>query len=588
VRVYFIFFITLVPLLVNGAVVKELHFKTHGKFEDAKLCDSLGVKTRAWYQFWKDKTPKINAKLIPSFEDSLEHFYKSEGFYHVNIQKDETNSSVTFKVDEGKNVIISSIKITGDDELKKFITYKVGDRFRALEFTQNKKDIKNKLLNKGYCNYQLKSKARVDIEKDIVNIIYDLHKNPPCEFGKITISTPKNINKKIILSRLLFKEGDRYSLEKINRTYHMISGLEAFDGVELNFDQQNDKINTGISLIERSKKTRIEMGLGYETDIGPRGVLHYERRNFAGNAKKISLDFKYSNKEKFIKNSLYWPAFIKVPFKGYHYLDLKNEFGYSKIEFDNFDEKKLSNSLHLIKDYDWYSVDFGIGYERINIKKPMDTCSVSSQDFNPNSPLENLNKNYNLLFPFAKLHIDLRDSKINPKNGFYFSQFLETGVDILSNSSTYLKALTEARAIKTIGLFTYAIKGRVGVIKEYANHLPESKLFFAGGAFSNRGYSYNTIGASNSKCKNSGGKTLVDTSIEINHPVYKKFDAALFFDSTLISKNPLEFSLDFRHSIGTGIRYNSAIGPVKLDVGMDIERHSQYAISFQIGQSFWS
>ncbi len=568
-----IILITLLPLYLHAATLKKLDFKTDGAFDPSELYTALGIQTPTWYEFWKEKRPKINIKIIPSLNESLEYFYKSEGFYHASVKKVETNSSVTFKIDEGKSIHISSIEIESDTAIDNLISYQKGDRFRTLEFTEIKKEIKKSLLENGYCNYILDAKARIDIEKDSVEIIYKLSKNKPCKFGKIEISTPKNIKEKIVRSRLLFKEGERYSLEKVNRTYSMISGLEAFDGIQLDFHKESDTIDTGVSLREKEKKTRIEFGIGYETNIGPRGILRYEKRNFIGDAKKISFDFKYSDKEKFATNSIYWPAFLKVPIKGYYYLDLKNDFTYSEIEFDNFRERKYSDILHLLKDYDWYSIDFGLGYEKINIKKIGDICGVSDGDFN-------------LLFPFAKINIDLRDSRINPKNGLYLSQYLEAGLTILKDSSTYTKAITEARVIQTLGRFTFAAKGKIGLIEEYENYLPESKLFFAGGAFSNRGYSYNSLGAVDASCENVGGKTMIDTTFEMSHPLYKKIDGALFFDSTLLSSQSHRFSIDFVHSIGAGLRYISPIGPVKLDMGMDVENNSQYAIHFQIGQSF--
>ncbi len=572
-RKFAIVLIALIPLYLHSVTLKKLHFKTDGEFKSSDLYKALGIQTPTWYQFWKEKTPKINTKIISSLNESLEYFYKSEGFYHASVKKVETNSSITFDIDEGKSIHISSIKIQSDENINDLISYSKGDRFRTLEFTKIKKEIKTKLLENGYCNYVLDAKARIDIEKNNVDIIYKLNKNEPCKFGKININAPKNIKEKIVRSRLLFKQDDRYSLEKINRTYSMISGLESFDGIQLNIDKEDDTVNTAIELKEKKKKTRIEVGIGYETDIGPRGILRYEKRNFKGDAKKVTFDFKYSAKEKFATNSIYWPAFLKVPISGYYYLDLKNDFTYSEIEFDNFIEKKFSNYIHLLKDYDWYSVDFGMGYERINIKKTGDTCGVSDGDFN-------------LLFPFAKINIDLRDSKINPRNGIYLSQYVEAGLTILKDSSTYTKLITEARIIKSLNLFTFAAKGKIGLIKEYENYLPESKLFFAGGAFSNRGYGYNSLGAFDTTCKNVGGKTIIDTTLEMSHPLYKKIDGALFFDSTLLSAQSHRFSIDFVHSIGAGIRYNSPIGPVKLDMGVDIDDSKQYAIHFQIGQSF--
>ncbi|MCH9813110.1 MAG: BamA/TamA family outer membrane protein [Epsilonproteobacteria bacterium] len=572
-RFTLIVLITLLPLSLWAADVKKLQFETKGKIKTSKLYDALGVQTPSWYQFWKDKTPKVPNQIITSLYESLGYFYRSEGYYHANIEKVETNSSITFHIIEGKPVRINTITIKSDEDIKPFISYKKGDRFQALEFSQIKKSIKEALLKRGYCNYNLDTKALVDIEKNSVDITYILQKNPPCRFGDITINSPKNIDSKIVKSRLTFQTGEKYSSEKINRSYSTISGLEAFDGIQLDMDKESDIVHVGINLKEKQKKSRIEAGVGYETNIGPRALFHWEKRNFAGDAKKVAFDLKYSAKEKLISNTVYWPAFFRVPKFDHYYLDLKNELAYSEIEFENFDELKYSNYLHLLKDYDWFSVDFGLGLELITIKKLKDVCNVSDGDFN-------------LLFPFAKISLDLRDSKINPKNGLYLSQYLESGLTLLEDSSTYFTSITEARAIKTLNQFTLAARARVGLINVYSNALPESKLFFAGGAFSNRGYGYNSLGAFDADCDEVGAKTMIDTTLEVNHPLYQNFDGALFFDSTLLSTKSNRFSIDFVHSIGTGIRYISPIGPIKLDLGVDIDNTSQYALHFQIGQSF--
>lgn len=570
----YIWLLSLILLpLFSATNHKKLIFKSDGAFSKSELYDAMGIETPAWYQFWKEKTPSINPKLIPTITESLGYFYRSEGFYHSTVKKEETNSSVTFIINEGTPVIINEIAIESDEPIQKLITLDKGERFRAVEFSEVKKEIKTALLNKGYCNYILDAKARVDIEKDTVNLYYVLQKNPPCYFGKIEINTPPNIHKKIVKSRLTYKSGSKYSLEKVNRSYSTISGLEAFDGIQINQDKENNIVHTGIGLREKVKKTRFEVGVGYETDIGPRGIFRWEKRNFAGDARKVAFDFKYSATEKFATNTVYWPAFLQVPTLKEYYLDLKNEFTYSKIEYENFLERKYANYLHLLKDYDWFSVDIGLGLEKISIDKLQDVCNVSDGDFN-------------LFFPFGKIAIDLRDSKINPRNGIYLSQYLETGVGMLENSSTYSKGITEARAIKTIGDFTLAAKGKLGLIRVFENELPESKLFFAGGAFSNRGYGYNSLGAFDASCNEVGGETLIDTTLEMSHPLYKKIEGALFWDSTLLSQSSHRFSIDFVHSIGTGIRYISPIGPVKFDIGMDVDNNSQYAMHFQIGQSF--
>ncbi len=553
--------------------MKYLKFKTDGVFDNNRLYDEMDIERASWYQFWRDKTPKINIKIINPLEDSLINFYKSQGFYHVKIDAKETNETISFNIHANDPIIIDSIESNLEPEYKKLIKLKRGEKFKASNFIDSKKHIKQKLLEDGFCNFKLKAKARIDIEKNISFISFFLKKNRKCKIGNITIHAPKNIHKKVITSRLNFKKGDDYSSKKVKDSYSTLSGLGAFDRVQIETNKDKENIDIDINLLKKVKRIRQEVGIGYETDLGIKSVFGWEQRNYKGDAKKISFDLKYSKKEKFIKNSFFWPAISALPYYPNHYIDLNNEFRYSEVDLNLFSEKKYANYLHFMKDYFLYSIDLGIGLEHINITKRGNICNV-------------INGKFFLFFPFIKFIIDTRDSKLNPKNGLYLSNSFEMGIKSFPNSSTYSKIITEARVIQTLGEFTIAAKGKLGLIQEFENKLPESKLFLGGGAFSNRAYGYKKIGAYDAKCDEVGGRTMIATTIEASHPIYKKLEGAIFYDTTLISKDSFYFNTDFRHSIGLGLRYITPIGPVKIDFGLDIENYSQNAIHFQIGQSF--
>ncbi len=558
---------------LDATTLKNLTCKTDGTFSQAQLYEALSLKQPAWYEFWKNKHPKINDKLIPSLQESLQNYYKAEGFYHVRVQKEEDNRSVTFLVKKGEPIMIKEIVSDLPEPYNTLISYHEGERFKATTFVEIKKEIKKKLLEEGFCNSIFEAKARIDIEKNIAFIHYHLQQNPICHFGSITIKHPKNISKRVVQSRLNFKEGSEYSSKRINESYSSLSGLEVFNGIQIAQKQETDIVNIKIDLKPKIKRIRQEIGIGYETNLGPKGIFRWEERNFHGEAKKVAFDVKYSKKEKYLKNSYFIPAFLNLPFKKGYYLDLKNEFLYSEYEFQNFNEKKYADYLHLQKDYYRFSIDMGLGLEKIEIEKTGDVCNVSEG-------------NFLLLFPFFKATLDTRDSKINPKEGFYLSGYIESGLKYLASSTSYSKFIAEARVIRTLSNYTLAIKGKIGLISEFEKSLPESKLFFAGGAYSNRAYGFRRLGASDSMCDEAGAKTLIDTTIEMSHPLYKKFDGALFYDATMISEKSFEFNIDFIHAVGLGIRYHTPIGPIKLDIGMNVEKHDQYALHFQIGQSF--
>ncbi len=568
-----ILLLLLLPLmLLAKAPFRYVDIEGNHILSASYIYENLGLSIPPWYQFWKEHKAKVNPKIIPSLQESLENFYRSEGFYHARISKEEENRTVTFHIKEGPYVKVRHIDIQSDFPIKNLITFREGERFRASKFVDIKKRIRECMLNEGYCNYQLDAKAYVDIKKNIVDLQYRLHTNAPCFFGLINIHPPKGISRRVVRSRLLFRSGDPYSLEKINKSYSTLSGLEAFDGIQLETHKKDNRIHSDITLVAKQKPTRREIGLGYETNYGAKAFLHWNRKNFKGDARKLSFDLKYSQRERVIQNSFFWPAIVKFPGFDY-YLDLKNEIGYSKITYENFKEEKFSDKLHLLADHDWFSIDAGAGLEYIKIKKLKDVCNISEGDFF-------------LFYPYASLIFDLRDSKIDPHRGFYISQYLEGGLKYLLSRISYAKSLSEARAIYTYRRFTFAAKSKLGLLREFDNRLPESKLFYAGGAYSNRAYSYNQLGAFDASCGNVGGRTMIDNTLEMSHPIYGKIDGALFWDATMISTKTLNFNLDFKNSVGGGLRYNTPIGPIKFDVGFALEDRSQYAIHLQIGQSY--
>lgn len=569
----FTIFILILPLFAYAQQLKYLEFKGHKYFKDQQIIKALGLKTPSWYQFYKDPRPKIDPKYSNALLQTLQNFYKSEGFYHASIEKNEDNRTISFQIDAKKPVIIKSIEANLSKEYKSLITMKKGERFKATTFVQIKQNIKKQLQKDGYCNALLDTKAYIDLDKNSADLKYKLQKNDICKFGKINLDIPKNINKKVILSRLNFKEGSDYSSRKIADAYSSISGLEAFNSIQIKPSQNTHTINLDIKLSPKNKRIREEIGVGYETNLGPKALFRWSQRNFQGDARKIEFNIKYSKKEKYLSNTLFWPAFMVLPFSNGYYLDLKNEFSFSKYIYNKFDEKKISNILHLQKDYYLFSIDGGLGFEKIYINKKGEVCNISDGHFF-------------LLYPFIGLIIDTRDSKINPKNGIYLSSYIESGIKYLASDTTYTKFISEARVIKSWNALTMALKGKLGLINEFQKSLPESKLFFAGGAFSNRAYGYNRLGATDSKCEDMGGKTIIETSVEADYWFWEKFGVGLFYDSTMLNLKTFNFDTDFKSSIGTGIRYLTPIGPIKFDIGFDIKDHSQYALHFQVGQSF--
>ena len=557
--------VTLVPIFFEGNKI----------ISTSDLEEVIGAKKPPFYAFWKERVAKIPAKMYDKLNVTFTLFYKNEGFYDANISSRKENRGIVVTIQENRPIMIDDIIVNSDLDLSEDITLNIGERFRAKDFTETKKNIHKRLLIEGYCSPELSTKAYLDIEKYEAYIKVDLKKKKLCHFGKVTVKTKsKTMDNDIILSRLRFEEGDVFNIEKIKESYESLYGLEAFDQLNLDYSKKlYNKKPVNITYREVSKKIHTRMGLGYATDLKFQGRFYWEYRNYHGNGKKLVFDTLLSKDQKRVENRFFIPYVYSI--KNYH-LDFLNSVGYSEErDIHNFDERVLFEKLYFIHaGSQWYN-SVGLGIEQREI-------------FNANQVL---NDHFFLIYPFVRLIYDKRDSKINPKNGFYFAHDMEYGIQYSSDSTSYLKYKDEARLIYTPRWdTTLSAVGRIGAISLYKNRIPESKKFFAGGAFTNRGYGYDRLGIieSQTEYSDSGGFTFANLSLEANFPLYKSFRAALFTDNTMISDNQgiWEFSNRVITSVGFGFRYETPLGPFKIDLGMNLHDKSQRAIHFQVGQSF--
>ncbi|PHS30729.1 MAG: outer membrane protein assembly factor [Sulfurovum sp.] len=558
----------------------QIHFFGQEHFNQATLEDELGVDNKSFFQFWKDDNPLINDKLLLTLEPSLHSFYDSEGFYDANFTIKETNTTVSVHISENKPVRINDINISSDFDITPFITFQKNDIFKAKTFIKIKSKIITQLLKVGYCSYDFTTKAYVDLDNHSVDLKYKLKKGGVCTFGKVTIDGAETIDDDIIKSRVRAKEGERFSTELIKDTSDALYGLQSFDSVLIGVDRKfYNVVPVDITVKEMDKPYRFEVGVGYDTYVGPRVHSSIVKHNFLGNAKELKLQLAWSKLEQLAILNYFKP----VLFDPYGFtIDFGSSLGYSNLEFDGFKEKKTFLKAYLEHTSKRFIVRSGIALEVIDV--------TELDDGKPKLPSEAYDL-FLLTYPYVNVVYDGRDSKLNPKYGYYLRGYGEWGIPTDKESSLYLKVELEARGIYTFYDLTLSVVGKMGLIKiegDKTYGIPESKKFFAGGSFWNRAYGFREIGVVTSPTTDliDGGLTMANLSLEANYPVWDDLYGAVFTDNTLIAKESNDFTGDIITSAGIGVRYMTPIGPFKLDVGFNVNDPSIYGISFQIGQSF--
>lgn len=555
----------------------EIHFTGQKHFEESDLQEALGVKTKSFFQFWKEDKPLIQDKLLPTLELSLKSFYNSEGFYDARFTIKETKTTVSVTINENRPVRVRDINISSDYNISSLVTFKKDDIFRAETFIAVKSDIMKQLLNDGYCSYDLDTKAYVDLEKYSVDIHYTLKKGGECTFGKLTMSGLKTIDDDVVISRIRTLEGEKFSPKLVQTTSDNLYKLSAFDDVRIKVDRKfYNVIPVDIIFEEKEKPYVTEIGVGYDTYVGARIRGEITKDNFQGNAQKLKLSASWSSREQLIALNYFKPVLLHL-FD--HAIDFGADLGYENLEYEGFREEKTYGRAYLEYEYDRMRLRSGIALENIKITD----VDVSELERAVNEGT------FNLLYPYGNFVYDARDSKLNPKYGYYLSAYLEMGLSKDDEADGYYKTLLEGRIIHTFSELTLSAVGKVGIVEsESKNAIPESKYFFGGGMYSNRAYGFQELGVILSPTEYSinGASTMANLSLEANHPIKGDWYGAIFSDNTLLAEDEYDFSSETISSVGVGVRYMTAVGPMKVDLGFNVNDPSQYAIYFQLGQSF--
>jgi outer membrane protein assembly factor BamA len=229
--------------------------------------------------------------------------------------------------------------------------------------------------------------------------------------------------------------------------------------------------------------------------------------------------------------------------------------------------------------------------------------------------------------------IDRSDDPLDPTRGYQARADIEHASSITLSDYGYTRGFLDVAAYNHHGLTSvYGAHFRLGIIRggrANGDALHPRKLFYAGGATSVRGYATNQLGprvltiapdrleavgcsAANfeTTCDPNvvfqdtlhlddsdfspqplGGTSLIEGSIEYRMPIgfRRKLSAAVFLDGAVVGSGFVSGFSSLRNLVkgsaavtpGFGIRYKSAVGPIRIDVGFNPQRTEQLRVVTQ-------
>jgi translocation and assembly module TamA len=205
-------------------------------------------------------------------------------------------------------------------------------------------------------------------------------------------------------------------------------------------------------------------------------------------------------------------------------------------------------------------------------------------------PTRNLQQNYNLLLLPMSLARDTRDDPRSATSGTYLRGELKpflgfSGADNGARATLDLRSYTGFGAEKG---FVLAARAQIGaVFGASLDGTPRDFLFYSGGGGTVRGQPFRSLGVSPGGVA-SGGQGFAALSLEGRTKVSDKLGLVAFLDAGAVSERATSGAGGWHAGAGMGIRYDTDIGPLRLDVGMPVRGATGRGLQLYlgIGQSF--
>ena len=245
-------------------------------------------------------------------------------------------------------------------------------------------------------------------------------------------------------------------------------------------------------------------------------------------------------------------------------------------------------------DFTSHTVEGAIGYTRIATERLSVAAGVGGRFSSVNEA--GRTEEFKFLTLPLEVTYDARDNSLNPADGYFGTAELTPflGVD---GSADGARFEGDGRAYLTFGEarpVTFAGRVQVGsIIGAPINGVPNDWRFYSGGGGTVRGQDYQSLGVQIARgpgVARSGGRSFLGLSGEARVGVTDSIGVVAFADWGYVGLDSVPGTSGDSHAgAGLGVRYNTGIGPIRLDVAVPVAGDtdgSDYHIYIGIGQAF--
>jgi translocation and assembly module TamA len=512
---------------------------------------------------------------------------------------------VSIIVDPGPLFSIHSVRVLGpagaglsEAELPaRIVRLKPGDPAAAADLRAVQARIVDYFRKEGRPLAKVASIAPVvDHAAHVMDVTFTVDPGPVAPFGEATMNGPHNFNPAIARSFLYIYPGEPYSPLAVAGARNSIRQIPAVGGVRITEGTALDAYGRLPYTVDVEDRLPYAVGASakYSTTNGPADQVYWEDRNVFGGAERLRLqaDVFYAppwyvtsqDIRSFSIDDIGWrfsASFLKPALWGTPNDLLVDALG-----------ERVSTSGAGFFGYEAEDADVTAALRHRFNQDFWVQAGVEAQTGVATDALGRVN--YTLIGVPVSANYDTTDSKLDPTRGVRMNASVDGFPTAFGSSVDLIQAKARASAYYSIDPDSrFVLAGLVGAGAmggaELAD-IPANWRFYAGGGGSVRGYAYNSLGPYGPFGAVIGGRSLFQLSAELRVRVTDTIGIVPFFDAgNAYASNFPNFSAPLYKAVGVGLRYYTAIGPIRADVAFPLEQRpgaGRVAFYVSVGQAF--
>jgi outer membrane protein insertion porin family len=549
--------------------------------------------------------PKLNRGQLERDVVQLEAYYHSVGYPEAKVRlarieyvEKDRFANVHIRVEEGRATRVSSVTFRGtllmeESQLRKDLLLKPGAPYNASLLATDIYRIKGKYFDRGYLGVSVADSVRVDSHS--VHIRFTIEPGTQLKVHDISIEGNRLVRRGVIEKEIDIEPGDVCRFNKLLKTQRNLYETGLFTVVDVipeDIDPIARTVDIRIRVRER-KSSWIEGGFGVGNVLGSRIFGEWGTRNLVGTGRTLRFKAQYAfdlfegNKfdlDKFdISNTFYR---YDAVFQQRRVLGIKLNLGLNGyIERD-------ATVPDLVVSTTGYAI--GVSHDFARYSEVLAGLSFEEIQREPINEPETQSRSHAFGVSVSR---DTRDFLLDPHRGEYRVLSSEIAGGVLGGDNDYYKFTANYQRYRPLTRQSVlAWRGRLGYGHAYgrSDEVPVESRYFLGGSNSVRGYEEASLGPYRPDASGidrvAGGEVLMLANVEIRFPLPLlarwHFSGSVFLDggnvwASVSDISASDFALtsdsedtgesDFRYGVGAGIRYNTPVGPIRLDYGFPLK-----------------